>query len=171
MSEIATEIIGSTELISTVEFVGKTFEERKQALQKVDTFKKFTEQALADSVAINIDKEVTMTFIPSAVLLRGVSAWVSCYSLKDSDPQPISRNVTIRSVNDDTYSATVTSGELKDSQYDSKWVMDIRDIITLEPINEAHASHDSSGILEQEAILDSAAYWGLDHGSLPNNQP
>ena len=135
MSELATEISSSEDLVTDIEFLGKSFSERKDALRQVDAFKKFTEQALFDSVAVFVGQEVSLTFRPSSITTRqypGIS--VSCYSQSDGEREPLTRDVTIRKVVNDT--AVVTQGDLLDGIYDAKWAVGIRNIVSINQLED-----------------------------------
>jgi hypothetical protein len=137
MSEIATEMAGASELTATAEFLGSTFNDRRQALRQVTAFKKVTEQALADCVAMHLNQEVTMSFRPSSVATRKYNVSVPCYSLTDEVREPLVKDVTVRDVNDSSMTVLVTKGELTEGKYDAEWTVRIHNIIALEPTQSA----------------------------------
>jgi hypothetical protein len=134
MSEIASEIAQSNEAITTSEFLGMTFAERREAVTQVENFLSEARLALADSVAVKVGQQVLMKFRPSMVVMREYDASFPVYSIMDTERAPLEKIVTIQEVNAENLRAVVTEGEHYEGKYDQKYFVNIGSIINIADI-------------------------------------
>lgn len=131
MSEIATEVNGSGETVTTVEFLGTTFQDRKDALDKIDMFRAEARQALVDSVSVLVGRAALATFRPSSVTYREWKLSVPCYGMLDKERTPIERNVTIHSINTGTETVRLGEGEYLDNSFEQTWNVKLTNILNI----------------------------------------
>lgn len=146
MSEIATEISGIGEPVSTLEFFGQTFQERREALREIDTFREQARQALEDSVASMVGKSVLMTFRPHRTKFREWQYSLPYYSMMDEQRTPVEKQVVVQSFGGGSRGNLVSlgAGEYRDGRYDQTWYVslgNILDIVVEQPVEpESNAS-------------------------------
>lgn len=140
MSELATEIAHASEPITTSEFLGSSFEERRQALTQVEAFHGEAKQALADSVAVMVGRQVLMTFRPSSVTDRNSRYSFPVYSLFDDERKPLEKVVTVHSVDPRTFKAVVGEGEYQTGDFDRTWYVNLGSILSIAE-NETDQEH------------------------------
>lgn len=140
MSDLATEINGSGDTITNLEFFGQSFSDRRGALQKIDAFREQSYQALADSVAVLVGREVTMKFRPSTTTGRGSKFTFPCYSLSDVIRNPLERTVVIQDVDAKKNTVQIGAGEFLDGIYDQTWWVGLGNILDIHVPSEETAN-------------------------------
>jgi hypothetical protein len=139
MSEIATEITGAVETVTTSEFLGKTFAERREALLKARAFAEMTQAALADSVEMMVGKIVEMKFRPKKTkVAQYPNVWVPCYSLMDEVREPITQTVHIHTIDPQNRSAHLVGWEISDDGVlmytGQEWKVNLQNIFSMEEV-------------------------------------
>lgn len=134
MRTIASEIEASEQTVTTLEFLGTTFAERREAVAKASAFVELTKKALVDSAEVMVGSRVHAVFKPSMALLRQYNAWVPCYSISDEIRKPWECDVDIISVSESGHSMSLGFGEKRDDRYDTEWVVGLNNIINIGPI-------------------------------------
>lgn len=134
MTTTASEVAGTAETIATVEFLGRTFEERKAAVAKAEAFAKLTKLALVDSAELMVGSKVHASFRPSMALFRQYNVWIPCYSSVDNVREPIEYDVDVLGVSESGFSITLGYGEKHEDRYDKEWVVGLHNLISISPI-------------------------------------
>jgi hypothetical protein len=132
MSELATEMSNSDHLVADLEFLGPDFAARRQALQKVEAYRKVTRLALADAVEAMTGRSVLMTFRPSRAITKDYPRVVTpVYALDDEEREPMTEQVTIYDVDVKQFQATVGAGEIVEGRHELMWYVGLSQILEI----------------------------------------